>query len=562
MAARAEALLLEQTVELPRAIAARDPWVADHILGCVEEIRPAGADLHRVTIAQPLATTAGDPAQLLSVLFGNCSLQPDVRPRRRGAARRGLRLAAGPARGRRRAARAHRRDAAVRCWPPRSSRWGSSPPSSRRLRHLRAGGDRSDQGRPRPRRSSVLPVRGPRRGVPRRGGGRGERHRPPRSFGQSRNGGRPAYRRGRPLPQKQRRDRHLNSGHQRANAYAIRLVGDDHEPKRFRTWSPKAIALIGKLPATLESRAIHIELRRKTAGEEVRPLRADQLDHLLPLCRQAARWAEDNASLLRNLDPDMPATLSGRAADNWRPLIAIADMAGGESATRARRIAEELGGNRGEQTASVKLLEDIQRIFADEGTDRIPSQELATKLAKMEDRPWVEWRNDKPMTPPQVAKLLNQFKVRPDTIRMASGTAKGYMLKDFADAFARYASSQSVTPEQVNKINGLSSNQSVTRGGDVTDKNCQKSNDFKGCYGVTDENVLPGQKGQCADCGEGERLGDEMLEAYTGGCKSWLHRSCAEARAGPLCRRRDAGGDGMGGLVFAGRARISPERGD
>ena len=113
----------------------------------------------------------------------------------------------------------------------------------------------------------------------------------------------------------------------------------------------------------------------------------------------------------------MPATLSGRAADNWRPLIAIADMAGGEWPTRARRVAEELGGSRGEQTASVMLLEDIQRIFADEVTDRIPSQELATKLAKMEDRPWVEWRNDKPITPRQVAKLLEQFKVRPDTIR-------------------------------------------------------------------------------------------------------------------------------------------------
>jgi ribulose-bisphosphate carboxylase large chain len=78
VAARAEALLLEQTVELPRDMAARDPWVAAHILGCVEDIRPVGAELHRVTIAQPLATTAGDPAQLLSVLFGNCSLQPDV----------------------------------------------------------------------------------------------------------------------------------------------------------------------------------------------------------------------------------------------------------------------------------------------------------------------------------------------------------------------------------------------------------------------------------------------------------------------------------------------------
>jgi ribulose-bisphosphate carboxylase large chain len=78
IATRAETLMLEQTVELPRATAGRDAWVAGHILGSVEAIRPVGDDLHRVTIAQPLATVGGDPAQLLNVLFGNSSLQPDV----------------------------------------------------------------------------------------------------------------------------------------------------------------------------------------------------------------------------------------------------------------------------------------------------------------------------------------------------------------------------------------------------------------------------------------------------------------------------------------------------
>ena len=78
IAARAEALTLEQTVELPRATAGRDPWVAAHLLGTVEAIEPAGDDLHRVTIAQPLATVGDNPAQLLNVLFGNSSLQPDV----------------------------------------------------------------------------------------------------------------------------------------------------------------------------------------------------------------------------------------------------------------------------------------------------------------------------------------------------------------------------------------------------------------------------------------------------------------------------------------------------
>jgi ribulose-bisphosphate carboxylase large chain len=75
--ARAEALLLEQAVELPRA-ALRDRWVTEHVLGCVEGVGDAGDGWHRVTIAHPLATAADDPAQLLNVLFGNSSLQPDV----------------------------------------------------------------------------------------------------------------------------------------------------------------------------------------------------------------------------------------------------------------------------------------------------------------------------------------------------------------------------------------------------------------------------------------------------------------------------------------------------
>jgi ribulose-bisphosphate carboxylase large chain len=75
--ARAEALVLEQTVELPRS-AVRDPWVRERMLGQVERIEPAGDRTYRVAIAQPLAAAAADPAQLLNLLFGNSSLQPDV----------------------------------------------------------------------------------------------------------------------------------------------------------------------------------------------------------------------------------------------------------------------------------------------------------------------------------------------------------------------------------------------------------------------------------------------------------------------------------------------------
>jgi putative DNA primase/helicase len=40
----------------------------------------------------------------------------------------------------------------------------------------------------------------------------------------------------------------LNSGHRRSGAFVLRLVGDNHEPRRFSTWGAVAIALIGKLP--------------------------------------------------------------------------------------------------------------------------------------------------------------------------------------------------------------------------------------------------------------------------------------------------------------------------
>ncbi len=75
--ARADALLLEQTVELPRT-ALLDRAVRERVLGSVERIDQREPGIYAVVIAQRLATTALDPAQLLNVLFGNSSLRPDV----------------------------------------------------------------------------------------------------------------------------------------------------------------------------------------------------------------------------------------------------------------------------------------------------------------------------------------------------------------------------------------------------------------------------------------------------------------------------------------------------
>lgn len=74
--ARAEALAVEQSVEVPLA-AVRSDYVRDEILARVVSItrQPAGFD---VVVAIAAVTTGGEISQLINMLFGNCSMHTDV----------------------------------------------------------------------------------------------------------------------------------------------------------------------------------------------------------------------------------------------------------------------------------------------------------------------------------------------------------------------------------------------------------------------------------------------------------------------------------------------------
>ena len=74
--ARADALAVEQSVEMPVA-AIDDPRVLAEVLAQVRAIRPHAGGFEVVLAIAP-ATTGGEAGQLANMLFGNCSLQPDV----------------------------------------------------------------------------------------------------------------------------------------------------------------------------------------------------------------------------------------------------------------------------------------------------------------------------------------------------------------------------------------------------------------------------------------------------------------------------------------------------
>jgi hypothetical protein len=109
----------------------------------------------------------------------------------------------------------------------------------------------------------------------------------------------------------------------------IRSVGDEYEPRCFPVFAPMVIAAIGNQAETIEDRSIIIELQRKKASERTESFRTDRAGEAGLLARQCARWTADNIFDLGAADPDMPDALYNRAADNWRPLLAVADAIGG-----------------------------------------------------------------------------------------------------------------------------------------------------------------------------------------------------------------------------------------
>jgi hypothetical protein len=238
----------------------------------------------------------------------------------------------------------------------------------------------------------------------------------------------------------------LNSGHTKPAAYVIRNVevNGEHKPRRFSTWAPKAIATIRSLADTLEDRAIVVQLQRKPSTAKVARLRRRDNEEFATLRRQAFRWAKDNFAKLDDPDPSIPDVLNDRAADNWRPLLAIADLVGGHWPAKAREAACLLSGEAHDTAINVDLLADIWAAFYD--LDVIRSDELVNNLVADPERPWAEWNRGKPLSQKQLAGLLKPFGIASETVHPVDRPhGKGYKRARFLDVWEAYLPGQNAS---------------------------------------------------------------------------------------------------------------------
>ena len=244
----------------------------------------------------------------------------------------------------------------------------------------------------------------------------------------------------------------LNSGHMRDNAFVIRTVGDDHEPKQFSTWSAKAIALIGRLPDTLQDRSLVIPLRRKLQHETTEKLRHAEGSVFSNLQRKLLRFSEDRADWIKKARPTfLEINLSDRAFDSWEPLLAIAELAGPPWVDRTHQAAVILSaGDHDSLPIGTELLQDLQRVFADKGWLKVHTTDLIDQLCQDDESPWANYNkysHDKKITPRQLSRLLSPYQINSRNIRITEVQKKGFEQSQFAEAWERYNNFSSTSLE-------------------------------------------------------------------------------------------------------------------
>jgi Protein of unknown function (DUF3631) len=252
----------------------------------------------------------------------------------------------------------------------------------------------------------------------------------------------------------------LNSGHRKGGNIRRVIRG---APKKFSTFTPMAIAAIGALPLPLMRRSIIVHME-KTAG--VAHLKrfdtndSETMRRINIVYGFIRRWAGAKPKL--DLDPELPKDLRTRVADNWRPLVAIADSFGPYWGGVARETAVTFAHAYHDEDVGVVLLSDLRDIFNRTSADRMTSIDLIATLLDIEESGWSEYRGarddqaPRKFTQGEMARLLRPFGVRPRSIwpltkrRQGTSSRKGYYRSQFESAWQRYCSTDGTTAQNSN----------------------------------------------------------------------------------------------------------------
>jgi hypothetical protein len=239
----------------------------------------------------------------------------------------------------------------------------------------------------------------------------------------------------------------LNAGYKRT-AYVARCVGDSHSIQRFPVYSPVAlVGLAGGMPPTITTRAITIHMRRKKRDDTAEEFRERLVQREAEPLREAlATWIGGTGEQLGEAEPAMPPGVANRSREIWEPLLAIADAAGEHWPNTARQACTHFvrEAEQAPVTTGVRLLGDLRTVFDEHNTDRLTTVDILTSLTALDESPWGDLNNGRPLDARRLARELALYHVAPVPFRTGNGITKGYVTYPtttqlgLTDAWSRY----------------------------------------------------------------------------------------------------------------------------
>ncbi len=233
----------------------------------------------------------------------------------------------------------------------------------------------------------------------------------------------------------------------------VRMAGEGSSmvPVQFNTFCPVALAGIGQVKVPqLADRSLLIPLQRRTQNERVARFDERRLQALHTVRAKIARFAADSMAVVEAASAivEAPQSLNDRQADNWRTMLAVAEVIGGEWPKKARQVAATLSAHANlddDGDVGLLLLGDCRTVFETleaKPDDVIMTGALINHLLKIEEHGWDDARH--PLTDRKLARLLRPFGIRSvnHALRSSGSTVrnvrKAYRWQPFLEAWSRY----------------------------------------------------------------------------------------------------------------------------
>jgi hypothetical protein len=140
------------------------------------------------------------------------------------------------------------------------------------------------------------------------------------------------------------------------------------------------------------------------------------------------------------LEVEPPDCGNDRRRDNFAPLWRIAQALGDPWPERiaAAYAVTETGDDEDNEPAHVLLLRDVLAVFEAKRTTELSPTDLIAELVLMEDRPWSDWKNGRPLSPHTLGRMLKSFRLKAIARKVYGKAARVFTKTDIYNAAVPY----------------------------------------------------------------------------------------------------------------------------